>query len=50
MIIKVLRISLSYKFFKVFQIIIKIIIIFHSQIDKQIMQILVKHTLVLNIE
>jgi hypothetical protein len=47
---KVPRISLSYRFLKVFQTIAKIIITSQSQIEFQIMQMLAKHTQALNIE
>jgi len=50
MITKVPRISLSYRFLKVFQTIAKTIITSQSQIEFQIMQMLAKHTQALNIE
>jgi len=50
MITKVSRISLSYRFFKVFQTMAKTIITSQSQIEFQIMQMLAKHTQALNIE
>jgi hypothetical protein len=50
MITKVPRISLSYRFLKVFQTMTKTIITSLSQIEFQIMQMLVKHTQALSIE
>jgi hypothetical protein len=50
MITKVSRISLYYRFLKVFQTMAKTIITSHSQIEFQIMQMLAKHTQALNIE
>jgi len=50
MITKVSRISLYYRFLKVFQTMAKKIITSHSQIEFQIMQMLAKHTQALNIE
>ena len=50
MITKIPRISLSYRFLKVFQTIAKTIITSQSQIEFQIMQMLAKHTQALNIK